>query len=58
MCLFFFFSLATVRVEVEVSHTLLAQVSQVVHILMYVNDKMLLFAPHEEHGKVAERALD
>lgn len=57
MCLFFF-SLATVRVEVEVSHTLLAQVSQVVHIFMYVNDKMLLFAPHEEHGKVAERALD
>lgn len=51
------FLLATVRVEVEVSYTLLS-VSQVFDVLVYINDKMLLFANNEEDLNVVERTMD
>lgn len=51
------FLLATVRVEVEVSYTLLS-VSQVFDILVYINDKMLLFANNKEDLNVVERTID
>ena len=51
------FLLATVRVEVEVSYTLLS-VSQVFDVLVYINDKMLLFANNEEALNVVERTID
>ena len=51
------FLLATVRVEVEVSYTLLS-VSQVFDVLVYINDKMLLFANNEEDLNVVERTID
>ena len=51
------FLLATVRVEVEVSYTLLS-VSQVFYVLVYINDKMLLFANNEEDLTVVERTMD
>lgn len=51
------FLLATVRVEVEVSYTLLS-VSQVFYVLVYINDKMLLFANNEEDLNVVERTMD
>ena len=51
------FLLATVRVEVEVSYTLLS-VSQVFYVLVYINDKMLLFANNEEDLNVVERTKD
>ena len=51
------FILATVRVEVEVSYTLLS-VSQVFYVLVYINDKMLLFANNEEDLNVVERTKD
>ena len=50
------FLLATVRVEVEVSYTLLS-VSQVFDVLVYINDKMLLFANNEEDLNVVERTI-
>ena len=51
------FLLATVRVEVEVSYTLLS-VSQVFDVIVYINDKMLLFANNEEDLNVVERTID
>ena len=51
------FLLATVRVEVEVSYTLLS-VSQVFDVLVYINDKMLLFANNKEDLNVVERTID
>lgn len=50
------FLLATVRVEVEVSYTLLS-VSQVFDVLVYINDKMLLFANNKEDLNVVERTI-
>lgn len=51
------FLLATVRVEVEVSYPLLS-VSQVFDVLVYITDKMLLFANKEEDLNVVERKID
>lgn len=51
------FLLATVRVEVEVSYPLLS-VSKVFNVLVYITDKMLLFANKEEDLNVVERKID
>ena len=51
------FLLATVRVEVEVSYPLLS-VSKVFDVLVYITDKMLLFANKEEDLNVVERKID